>query len=150
MRACFSVDGISRRFGGYLALDNVSCEIAAGGIHALIGPNGAGKTTLFNVISGLLRPNGGHVFFQGQDYTGSRPDLVSAMGIARNFQQVRLFPGLSVTENVVIGAHHAPTGGQCLGKRCCVLGFSSRRRARRARQRRERCSTSSAFRAKVG
>jgi branched-chain amino acid transport system ATP-binding protein len=104
------VEGISKRFGGYLALDNVSCEIAADRIHALIGPNGAGKTTLFNVISGLLKPTGGQISFLGRDYTGSRPDLVSAMGIARNFQQVRLFPGLSVIENIAIGCH-APTGG---------------------------------------
>jgi branched-chain amino acid transport system ATP-binding protein len=104
------VAGISKRFGGYLALDNVSCEIATGGIHALIGPNGAGKTTLFNVISGAFAPTGGQVLFDGHNYTGRRPDLVLAMGIARNFQQVRLFPGLSVTENIAIGCH-SRTGG---------------------------------------
>src|SRR5260370_210813 len=81
-----------------------------GGVHPRIGRDGAGKTTVFNVVSGMLRPTGGHVLFQGRDYTGSRPDLVSAMGIARNFQQVRLFPGLSVIENIAIGCH-APSGG---------------------------------------
>lgn len=104
------VEGVSKRFGGYLALDDVSCEIAAERIHALIGPNGAGKTTLFNVVSGLLPPTVGRIFFQDRDYTGRRPDLVSAMGIARNFQQVRLFPGLSLIENIAIGCH-ARTGG---------------------------------------
>jgi branched-chain amino acid transport system ATP-binding protein len=98
------------RFGGYLALDAVSCEVAAEKVHALIGPNGAGKTTLFNIICGMLRPTAGQVFFAGRNYTGRRPDLVSSMGIARNFQQVRLFPGLSVAENIAIGAH-ALTGG---------------------------------------
>jgi branched-chain amino acid transport system ATP-binding protein len=98
------------RFGGYLALDEVSCAIAAEKVHALIGPNGAGKTTLFNVICGMLRPTAGQVFFAGRNYTGHRPDLVSGMGIARNFQQVRLFPGLSVAENIAIGAH-GPSGG---------------------------------------
>jgi branched-chain amino acid transport system ATP-binding protein len=107
------VDGVSMRFGGYLALDNVSCEVADQCIHALIGPNGAGKTTLFNVVSGMLPPTAGQVVFLGRDYTGARPDRVSAMGIARNFQQVRLFPGLSVTENIAIGCH-APTGGNAL------------------------------------
>ncbi|MGE0038622.1 MAG: ABC transporter ATP-binding protein [Xanthobacteraceae bacterium] len=101
---------ISKRFGGYLALDEVSCEIAEGCIHALIGPNGAGKTTLFNVICGMLPPTAGRVYFSGEDYTGRRPDLVSAMGIARNFQQVRLFPGLSVVENIAIGCHSSTDG----------------------------------------
>jgi branched-chain amino acid transport system ATP-binding protein len=105
MTALLRVDAVSRRFGGYLALNNVSCEIAAGSVHALIGPNGAGKTTLVNIVSGMLRPNFGKVSFKGCDYTGHRPDKVLTMGIARNFQQVRLVRGLSVVENVMIGAH---------------------------------------------
>jgi branched-chain amino acid transport system ATP-binding protein len=125
------VEGISKRFGGYLALDNVSCAIAADRIHALIGPNGAGKTTLFNVISGMLEPTRGQVFFLGRDYTRSRPDLVSAMGIARNFQQVRLFPGLSVIENIAIGCH-APTGGNRWDT-LLRLGFFERHAERAAR-----------------
>jgi branched-chain amino acid transport system ATP-binding protein len=127
------VDGVSMRFGGYLALDNVSCEIADQGIHALIGPNGAGKTTLFNVISGLLPPTAGQVRFLGCDYTGARPDRVSVMGIARNFQQVRLFPGLSVIENIAIGCH-APSGGNALAT-LLRLGFveGSAERAARAK-----------------
>jgi branched-chain amino acid transport system ATP-binding protein len=125
------VEGISKRFGGYLALDNVSCAIAENRIHALIGPNGAGKTTLFNVISGMLEPTVGQVLFLGRDYTRSRPDLVSAMGIARNFQQVRLFPGLSIIENIAIGCH-APTGGNRWDT-LLRLGFFERHAERAAR-----------------
>jgi branched-chain amino acid transport system ATP-binding protein len=105
MTALLQVDDVSHRFGGYLALNSATCEIAAGQVHALIGPNGAGKTTLFNIVSGLLRPTSGRTTFKGQDYTGHRPDKILAMGIARNFQQVRLVRGLSVVENVMIGAH---------------------------------------------
>jgi branched-chain amino acid transport system ATP-binding protein len=125
------VDGVSMRFGGYLALDNVSCAIADGRIHALIGPNGAGKTTLFNVISGLLLPTAGQVYFMDRAYAGARPDRVSAMGIARNFQQVRLFPGLSVIENIAIGCH-AQSGGNALTT-LLRLGFFEGRVERSAR-----------------
>jgi branched-chain amino acid transport system ATP-binding protein len=98
-----SVTNVSQRFGGYVALDNVSCSVASRNIHALIGPNGAGKTTLFNVISGLLRPMGGTLSFADRNYSGLRPDQILTMGIARNFQQVRLFPVLSIIENVMVG-----------------------------------------------
>ena len=99
------VERISHRFGGYLALDDVCCEIVPGSVHALIGPNGAGKTTLLNIISGTLRPNSGRLLFAGMPYAGHRADQILAMGIARNFQQTRLFGGLSIIENVMIGAH---------------------------------------------
>jgi branched-chain amino acid transport system ATP-binding protein len=104
MTAILRVDDVSKRFGGFLALSNVSCEVAEGRIHALIGPNGAGKSTLLNIISGVLAPTSGNVAFAGQAYTGRRPDEVHGMGIARNFQHVRLFKGLSVLENVMIGS----------------------------------------------
>jgi branched-chain amino acid transport system ATP-binding protein len=107
------VEAVSKRFGGYLALDEVSFEVASDRIHALIGPNGAGKTTLFNLVSGMLRPSSGRLLFAGDDYAGRRPDQISEMGIARNFQQVRLFPGLTVIENIAIG-RHAPSGGNSL------------------------------------
>ncbi len=105
MTALLVADAISKRFGGYLALADVGVQIRAGDIHALIGPNGAGKTTLFNIISGVAVPTAGRIAFQGQDYTGRRADQVLAMGVARNFQHVRLFPGLSIVENVMIGCH---------------------------------------------
>jgi ABC-type branched-subunit amino acid transport system ATPase component len=101
--AILRVDDVSKRFGGYLALSNVSCDVAEGRIHALIGPNGAGKTTLLNVISGLIAPTDGNVEFAGQPYTGRRADAIHSLGIARNFQHVRLFKGLTVLENVMIG-----------------------------------------------
>lgn len=100
-----AVANVSQRFGGYVALDQVSCTVASRNIHALIGPNGAGKTTLFNIVSGLLRPMTGALSFAGRNYTGLRPDQILAMGIARNFQQVRLFPVLSILENVMVGCH---------------------------------------------
>jgi ABC-type branched-subunit amino acid transport system ATPase component len=105
MTPILRIEDVSRRFGGYQALSHVTCEIAAGHIHALIGPNGAGKSTLLNVIGGSLRPNDGRLFFEENDYTRKRPDQISAMGIARSFQHVRLVPGLSVLENVMIGCH---------------------------------------------
>jgi ABC-type branched-subunit amino acid transport system ATPase component len=110
MTALLHVETVNKSFGGYLALADVTCQIEAGDIHALIGPNGAGKTTLFNVVSGVTRPTSGRLAFAGADYTGKRADQVLAMGIARNFQQVRLFPGLSTIENVMIGCH-ARMGG---------------------------------------
>jgi branched-chain amino acid transport system ATP-binding protein len=111
MTSILRVNSVSRRFGGYLALNNVSCQVARGSIHALIGPNGAGKTTLFNVVSGVLRPSNGQISFEERDYTGRRPDSILAMGIARNFQQVRLIPSLSVLENTMIGCHARMNGG---------------------------------------
>jgi branched-chain amino acid transport system ATP-binding protein len=125
------VEGVSKRFGGYLALDDVSCEIAGGRIHALIGPNGAGKTTLFNVVSGLIAPTSGRLLLRTRDYTGERPDRIFGMGIARNFQQVRLFPGLSVIENIAIGCHR-PTGGNAWST-LLRLGFFERRAEAAAR-----------------
>jgi len=111
MSEILRVEDVSRNFGGYFALSNVSCRVAQGQIHALIGPNGAGKSTLFNIISGTLAPSGGALFFAGQPYTGRTPDRILRMGIARNFQQVRLVRGLSVLENVLIGRHARMTGG---------------------------------------
>ncbi len=134
MTALLHVDGVSRRFGGYLALNNASCEIGEGDIHALIGPNGAGKTTLFNVVSGLLRPTVGKVSFKGRDYTGLKPDRVLTMGIARNFQQVRLVRGLSVVENVMIGAHARINRG-ILGNAAEFFGFSIAEKAAREKAR---------------
>ncbi|MGP0089808.1 MAG: ABC transporter ATP-binding protein [Xanthobacteraceae bacterium] len=134
MTAILRAETISRRFGGYLALNNASCEVAAGQVHALIGPNGAGKTTLFNVVSGVLRPTSGQVSFDGTDYTGQRPDKVLAMGIARNFQQVRLVRGLSVVENVMIGCHARMNGGVA-GNLAEFFGAGSAERAAREKAR---------------
>jgi ABC-type branched-subunit amino acid transport system ATPase component len=111
MTAILQVHEVSKRFGGFLALSNVSCEVAEGRIHAVIGPNGAGKSTLLNIISGVISPTSGNVAFVGQEYTGGRPDTIHGMGIARNFQHVRLFKGLSVLENVMIGSDAQTNAG---------------------------------------
>jgi branched-chain amino acid transport system ATP-binding protein len=99
------VERVSQRFGGLLAIDDVSLTVEAGCITALIGPNGAGKTTLFSIISGFLPPTGGRVFHRGTDITGMPPHLLARRGIARTFQIVQPFAGLTVQENIAIGAH---------------------------------------------
>ncbi len=104
------VENVSRRFGGLLALDNASFVARAGRITALIGPNGAGKTTLFAIVAGFLRPTGGRVIYDGAEVTGLPPYLLARRGIARTFQIVQPFAGLTVAENIAVGAHlrHAP------------------------------------------
>ena len=99
------VNGVSKRFGGLLAVDNVSLDVEAGRITALIGPNGAGKTTLFAMISGFLAPSNGRIHHRGEDITGVPPYRLARRGIARTFQIVRPFAGLTVHENIAIGAH---------------------------------------------
>ena len=96
---------ISKRFGGVQALHEVSFGIASGEIYGLIGPNGAGKTTLFNLLTGIYRADGGTFQFDGTDITGLTPDRIAAAGIARTFQNIRLFANLSALENVMIGRH---------------------------------------------
>ena len=99
------VEAVSKRFGGLLAVDNVSLSVEAGRITALIGPNGAGKTTLFSLISGFLAPSRGRIFHRGRAITGMPPYLLARHGIARTFQIMRPFAGLSVQENIAVGAH---------------------------------------------
>jgi len=105
------LDRLAKRFGGYQALADVDLAVEAGSVHAVIGPNGAGKTTLFNVITGLLAPTAGGVSLEGRDITGWRADRVTRAGIARTFQQVRLFRGMSALENVMVGRHARTRGG---------------------------------------
>ena len=97
--------GISKAFGGVQALTNVSFSIERGAIYGLIGPNGAGKTTLFNVLTGIYAPDAGGFALDGTRLTGLSPDRIAARGIARTFQNIRLFANLSVLENVMIGRH---------------------------------------------
>ena len=99
------VERAFKRFGGLLAVDNVSLAVEAGRITALIGPNGAGKTTLFSIISGFLPLSEGRVFHRGADITGMPPHLLARQGIVRTFQIVQPFAGLTVHENIAIGAH---------------------------------------------
>jgi branched-chain amino acid transport system ATP-binding protein len=98
-----AVDEVSVRFGAIQALDRVSLEIQRGEIVAIIGPNGAGKTTLLNVISGFYHPSEGHIRFEGRDRTQPRPYDVAALGVARTFQNVALFKGMSVLDNIMTG-----------------------------------------------
>jgi branched-chain amino acid transport system ATP-binding protein len=97
------VDGVSVRFGALIAVNRVSLEIQPGEILAIIGPNGAGKTTLLNAISGFYHPYEGRIIFQGQDRTHLKPYQVAALGIARTFQNVALFKGMSVLDNIMTG-----------------------------------------------
>jgi len=103
--------GISVAFGGVAALTDVSLTVEPGQVHGLIGPNGAGKTTLFNVACGLVRPDAGTILWRDREQRRLRPSRLTSLGIARTLQGVGLFPGLSVLENVMIGAHrHARAG----------------------------------------
>ena len=99
------VKGLSMSFGAIRALNNVDVEIARGRIHGIIGPNGSGKTTLFNCVTGLLKPGSGAVWFDGQEITGSRADVIARMGIRRTFQAGKLVPGMTVLENVMSGVN---------------------------------------------
>jgi branched-chain amino acid transport system ATP-binding protein len=99
------VERVSRRFGGLLAVNAASLTAAEGRITALIGPNGAGKTTLFSIISGFLKASDGSVRFAGEDITGEPPHRLARRGIARTFQIVQPFAGLTVRENILVGAH---------------------------------------------
>jgi len=104
-RALLVANGISKRFGGVHALSGVTFEIRQGEIYGLIGPNGAGKTTLFNVLTGIYPADGGEFAFEGRSLAAVKPHEVAARGIARTFQNIRLFANLSALENVMIGRH---------------------------------------------
>lgn len=99
------VRSITKGFGGLIAVNDVSLSIEEHSISAIIGPNGAGKTTLFNLLTGIYKPDSGDLVFAGKSLVGLRPDQVNASGIARTFQNIRLFPGMTVVENVLVGMH---------------------------------------------
>ena len=110
--------GLTRRFGGLVAVNNVSFEVREGEIFGLIGPNGAGKTTLFNLMTGLTPPSSGTLSYRGQTVTGLPPYRVAGLGLSRTFQNIRLFRGLSALENVKIAQHIRTRAGLLQG----VLG----------------------------
>ncbi|HKD74593.1 MAG TPA: ABC transporter ATP-binding protein [Ktedonobacterales bacterium] len=99
------LSGVTRIFGGLTAVDSVDLDVQRGQIVSVIGPNGAGKTTVFNVITGLYKPSSGRVIFEGRSIGGLAPDSVLRRGIARTFQNIRLFNNMSVLENVLVGQH---------------------------------------------
>jgi branched-chain amino acid transport system ATP-binding protein len=103
--AVLEVDDVTMRFGGIIALDSLSFAIAEGAICGLIGPNGAGKTTMFNVISRLYQPTGGRVTYAGRDLLAVPAHRIARIGISRTFQNLALWPSLTVLENVMVGAH---------------------------------------------
>jgi branched-chain amino acid transport system ATP-binding protein len=103
--AILSTTGITKVFGGLVAVEDVSFEIPRGRIVSIIGPNGAGKTTFFNMLTGLYKPTFGRVVFDGRDITARRPDRIMALGVARTFQNIRLFATMSALENVMVGQH---------------------------------------------
>ncbi len=100
-----SVSGLTRSFGGLIAVNNVSFAVNQHEIFGLIGPNGAGKTTLFNLISGLIPPSSGQLLYQGESIAKLRPHKIAKLGIARTFQNIRLFGTLSALENIVVARH---------------------------------------------
>ncbi|MBI2061567.1 MAG: ABC transporter ATP-binding protein [Nitrospirae bacterium] len=99
------LSGLTIRFGGLEAVSSLDLEVPTGSIHGLIGPNGAGKTTVFNAISGFVRPVAGGVEISGRKVTGWQPHRIAALGVGRTFQNIRLFPDLTVLENLLIGFH---------------------------------------------
>ncbi|MBP7934500.1 MAG: ABC transporter ATP-binding protein [Phycisphaerae bacterium] len=106
---------LNRYFGGLHAVKDVSFTVAQGMIKAVIGPNGAGKTTLFNLVAGSIPPNGGQVLFRGRSITAWKPHAVAAQGIARTFQTTKLFPHMTVLENVMMGRHPRTRSGFIAG-----------------------------------
>lgn len=100
-----TLDQVSKEFGGLKALSDVSFTVNEGDVFGVIGPNGAGKTTLFNLITGIFPPTTGRIMFKGTEIVGLKPYKVTALGIARTFQNIRLFGNLTVLENVMVGAH---------------------------------------------
>ena len=125
-RVLLAAHGIGKRFGGVRALNDVSLTINAGEIYGLIGPNGAGKTSFFNVLTGLYRADSGHFDFAGRRLDSAAPHRVAAAGIARTFQNIRLFANMTALENVMVGRH--------LKSRSGVLGAVLRSPATRAEE----------------
>jgi branched-chain amino acid transport system ATP-binding protein len=121
------LQGVSKHFGGLVALAEVSLQLKRGEIFGLIGPNGAGKTTLFNVITGLYHLDGGRFIFNGKTYAHCKPHVLAAAGIARTFQNIRLFANMTALENVMVGRHLRTGAG--------IWGALTRNRVTRAEER---------------
>ena len=100
-----SISDVSKHFGGVRAVEGVTLSVTRGDLVSIIGPNGAGKTSLLNMISGFYRPDAGSIVFEGNDITGTRPSQVAALGIARTFQNIALFSGMTVLDNIMLGRH---------------------------------------------
>ena len=103
--ALLAVSGVSKHFGGVRAVEDISLAVRRGGLTSIIGPNGAGKTSLLNIISGFYQPDTGSIRFNGKNVTGTRPSGIAALGIARTFQNIALFSGMTVLDNIMLGRH---------------------------------------------
>ena len=130
--ALLEIGALQMRFQGITALDGVSFSMESGSITSLIGPNGAGKTTLFNCVTGMYRPTGGKVLFDGADITGEAAHQVSRHGIARTFQNLALFGGLTVLENLLVGAYRQGSSGLLQGALLTGRARAEQRAAERA------------------
>ena len=97
------VESVSKRFGGVTAVQDVSLDVPRGSILSIIGPNGAGKTSLLNMISGFYKPDSGRIVLEGRDITQKKPSDIASLGIARTFQNIALFSGLTVLDNLMLG-----------------------------------------------
>jgi branched-chain amino acid transport system ATP-binding protein len=126
------VEGLRKEFGGLVAVDQVDFTIPEHAVVSLIGPNGAGKTTFFNMITGVYKPTGGRVVFDGEDVTALPPHAITQRGVGRTFQNIRLFQQMSVIENVLVGMHSRLKGGVIAS----IAGLPSiKREEREARER---------------
>src|SRR5207342_2757368 len=115
-RPVLETQGLGRRFGGLQAVSDVSFSVPEGQVLGVIGPNGAGKSTVVNLVTGHLKPTAGRVLIDGQDLTGARPWTIARAGVARTFQIVKPFRGLSVRENVAIGILYGPRGTTAMSR----------------------------------
>jgi branched-chain amino acid transport system ATP-binding protein len=106
-----TAERVTKAFGGLVAVSDVSFAVAPQSIVSIIGPNGAGKTTFFNMLTGLYKPTAGRISFDGSDVTGRRPDIITSLGIARTFQNIRLFSTMTALENVMVGEHSRMRAG---------------------------------------
>jgi branched-chain amino acid transport system ATP-binding protein len=109
--AVMRVEHVVKEFGGLVAVDDVSLEIPLHSIVSIIGPNGAGKTTLFNMMTGLYKPTSGRIVLRDRDVTRARPDVITKLGVARTFQNIRLFGAMTALENVIVGRHSRMRAG---------------------------------------
>src|ERR1043166_6322971 len=124
---------LTMRFGGLTAVDAVDFAVERGKIVSIIGPNGAGKTTFFNCLTGLYCPTSGEVTFQSRDITGCKPHRVTELGVARTFQNIRLFAEMTALENVMVGMHcrtHTGVVARSFGRRASATKNATRRRKR--------------------
>jgi branched-chain amino acid transport system ATP-binding protein len=125
------LDGLRKNFGGVVAVSDLSLAVAKGSISALIGPNGAGKTTVFNLVTGFALPTKGHIYFSGRRINAMKPHAIAGIGISRTFQNVQIFPNMSVIENIMVGRHLRSRAGMFYS---CVFPPILRNEEKRIRQ----------------